>query len=1045
MNNLFLVGINSYQNLTHLFKCLNDISAFKEILLEKFEFEEQQVIELTNASATFESVSSQLEKYTALGEDDTLIIYFSGHGGQFDQEIEEGYWALYNTNNKKNALSFNDIVKKLERINCKHILIISDSCYSRSLLNAWPNVVGKIRNKRTEQEEKYENLKSRYVITSGSFATYEGGEENSTNVFNQKLIQYLKESDKDFRVSELSEYLKNQFKNNSDQKPQSSFINDKNNKYGEFLFKIAEDYNDPNPELLGFGDFETLIKQISPNLKHIKTDSHYDSDHKIGFQIVTMFDDDIKRIIYYIFLYQGINQKKTVNYIKQNFPDLYIEHRDKIILIPKEKQKYPEIRKNNIQTKFLAKSVFYIDEYISKRTLRNSNYFDDYIPYAPRNFVSPVLECSDELFTKDLSKWFEKTSKSVLVIKGEGGIGKTTLAGFLSDSFQSQNKEIRSVIFIECKRIRSELIRLFHYKQTLNLYDLYEAYINKDGIDQYKLTYDLFRINIDSGNLLLVLDGLDELISHVQNFDVNDFIASIIIIKREFQKSKIIITCRTYFWNKTSINNDLITEITVRPFDESQAQEFFQKYFTKDLRKIENCRRIAKEFESIDNNKIFYLPYVLDVIRTIIESEGEVLTNEMDEKSAYLQLRLKKDYVIFRACSREKKKLNDLTVDNQIFFFIHLSLNRRGIINIESLDNELFHVFNKHFDSSQIESFKSHILLKVDDKKLLYKYDFFADLFKSIYFSKEIINNKLGSVSDQLLEFITDNFWFNSGVLIDIIERINIYPSELMFDVLSIFDYLIQQDKRIQEKYKCFSGLFNLLLRLNHKFRSNSINHNTDLLNELFQRGDCIELLSLMDIFNDEEIRFDFSGKILKNCNFNNYRSFWNCGYDENTKFVDCSFFNLNYARINKEIAINIDNIYNPICDDDFKEFLKNNPLYKTSQEVIKQDFLKDFLKMFVKSGNITVLSDDRIKHEPTVSINECLTNKFSKIKNVKTNLDEMINIGMRIGLIVPFINPKNKRTSRLSISMEYRTDVISFVMTNTPSKIIIDYYKLIK
>ena len=125
-----------------------------------------------------------------------------------------------------------------------------------------------------------------------------------------------------------------------------------------------------------------------------------------------------------------------------------------------------------------------------------------------------------------------------------------------------------------------------------------------------------------------------------------------------------------------------------------------------------------------------------------------------------------------------------------------------------------------------------------------------------------------------------------------------------------------------------------------------------------------------------------FSNKKLRNCSFNNYRSFWQCSYDENTTFYECNFFNLNYEKLDKSIKINVDKIINPTCDEDFRHFLKQNPLYKSSHEEIKQEFLKEFLRVFIKSGNVCIITDDRIKSEGSESLSQSLINRFNKIKN---------------------------------------------------------------
>ena len=95
-NHFLGIGINDYTHWQHLRNAVNDVQDMAEVLYEKYDFEEHNKTLLIDAEATSSRIVNTLHKLTGamiLGEHDSLLIYFSGHG--FLDENKEGYWAPF--------------------------------------------------------------------------------------------------------------------------------------------------------------------------------------------------------------------------------------------------------------------------------------------------------------------------------------------------------------------------------------------------------------------------------------------------------------------------------------------------------------------------------------------------------------------------------------------------------------------------------------------------------------------------------------------------------------------------------------------------------------------------------------------------------------------------------------------------------------------------------------------------------------------------------------------------------------------------------------
>ena len=92
---------------------------------------------LLNEDATDRKIKRAIGKWLArqTGEDDTVIIYYSGHGAP---EGDDTYWVTYNADIDdlySTALSNNEIADMLSRIRSQRLVTFLDSCYSEATVH----------------------------------------------------------------------------------------------------------------------------------------------------------------------------------------------------------------------------------------------------------------------------------------------------------------------------------------------------------------------------------------------------------------------------------------------------------------------------------------------------------------------------------------------------------------------------------------------------------------------------------------------------------------------------------------------------------------------------------------------------------------------------------------------------------------------------------------------------------------------------------------------------------------------------------------------
>ena len=184
-----IIGINKYENLPVLEYAVNDAKAVRDILIEKFNYKEENIKLLVDEQATNKNIMDEyynLINNTAIN--DSVLVFFAGHGSTYPSiDKDKGFLVPCDgTEIKMNTLiSWDRLINDSELIRAKHIFFIMDACYSGlALLRSNPS-------KRFLKDMV--RRQSRQVLTAGKAnqTVKDSGAETNNSLFTGYLLKAL--------------------------------------------------------------------------------------------------------------------------------------------------------------------------------------------------------------------------------------------------------------------------------------------------------------------------------------------------------------------------------------------------------------------------------------------------------------------------------------------------------------------------------------------------------------------------------------------------------------------------------------------------------------------------------------------------------------------------------------------------------------------------------------------------------------------------------------------------------------------------------------
>jgi hypothetical protein len=232
-----IIGNNDYQQMTHLLTAENDAKEIEKVLRERYGFETRLLL---NASRG--QVMKALGDYRrTVEENSNLLIYYAGHGYK-DRELERTYWLPIDagSDDAGNWISSDDITSSIRGIRARHVLVISDSCYSGTLARG-AELFGSPPVEMTGREKylfKISAGKSRMLMASGGDEPVEDSGSGGHSVFANALLTGLTQTDTEIFIGLdlYRNFVAQEVSGKSNQNPEYSAIRNSGHESGDFIF-----------------------------------------------------------------------------------------------------------------------------------------------------------------------------------------------------------------------------------------------------------------------------------------------------------------------------------------------------------------------------------------------------------------------------------------------------------------------------------------------------------------------------------------------------------------------------------------------------------------------------------------------------------------------------------------------------------------------------------------------------------------------------------------------------------------------------------------
>jgi hypothetical protein len=233
-----IIGVDQYHHAPHLESAVKDATGVRDVLIQRYGFKREQIIELFNGQATRTNIENALHRLGRESrEADSVFIYFAGHG-QYEEDGRIGWWVPVEGRPQEPGtfITNSSIRDYIGGMRARHVYLVVDSCFSGSLFS-------KSRTMPPLNDQWFVKLyerRSRWVLTSGGTEPVMDRGREGHSIFAFYFIKVLQENEAPYLVpSFISDQVGPLVARNAEQLPRSEPLQGAGDEGGQFVFRLV--------------------------------------------------------------------------------------------------------------------------------------------------------------------------------------------------------------------------------------------------------------------------------------------------------------------------------------------------------------------------------------------------------------------------------------------------------------------------------------------------------------------------------------------------------------------------------------------------------------------------------------------------------------------------------------------------------------------------------------------------------------------------------------------------------------------------------------
>ena len=546
-------------------------------------------------------------------------------------------------------------------------------------------------------------------------------------------------------------------------------------------------------------------------------------------------------------------------------------------------------------------------------------------------------------------------------------MGKTSLCLAVAAKLHNRNDLNSSVILIQAESIKRYVAEHgLSGARIDSVFQLYELYARHHHFDQI-FDRNTFELAFLGGNLVVIIDGLDEFVSlFPETFNLDLFLASLDQFHSELGSSAVLLTTR----NSQLVERARLEELSIERYDllgfdkptcESYLRRRFQKY--------SNGQAIAAKVHSqIDKVQLRdqderVVPFFADIAATVVEDGIKDNTTEdleiSEDPTPYPSNNDLTDHIIHSVMRREVVRHGiDLSVGEVVQFLSGLVADFSKHWSKSEMLERLTLLYDTRGPVLTSKIALNPLLVQTDDYIEL-RYSFLASYFEVVHLldgifrcslEREFID--LARLSTEANEFRELKKYFSTR-RDNLIEAANALILRLLKDVAL-------QDSAHQSNGKQSRRAISALLNLTAQVVGGSAQHITEMVLRLYGINSAIGLpatISGLHLRGDFPT-MDFSNLTITKSRFTGYKKLLGCKF-HNTRFMYCSF-DLCFDPSIRTSSLDSQSLDQTCELGDLREFLALARAGKQDENRLVEAEARKFLHSFFKGDRFT---DNNMAH----------------------------------------------------------------------------------